>query len=198
VIQKRVSQRGVGLLELMLSLSLMTAFFVISVRVYQAYRGRVEAALLKQSAELIQSAGSAYYLSRCSNVAALQAGQWQSVSVLNEFLPAAQSLFSAWSKAYAPGVYYQIQYKQVPNTPNYVLCVQTQLTRDLASTYQVIGATTYAGGPQLGFCVPSSGSVVWQSTPSMPPESGMDSQVVTKLKIFRQGNRLTSAALPCQ
>ncbi|OGT43252.1 MAG: hypothetical protein A3F13_02835 [Gammaproteobacteria bacterium RIFCSPHIGHO2_12_FULL_40_19] len=198
MIKKRVSQQGVGLLEIMLSLSLMTAFFVMSVRVYQAYRGRVEAVLLKQSAELIQSAGSAYYLSKCSNVAVLQPGQWQNVSVLNEFLPAAQSLFSAWSQAYAPGVYYQIQYKQVPNTPNYVLCVQTQLTRDLASTYQAIGATTYAGGPQLGFCVPSSGSVVWQSTPAMPPQSGMDSQVVTKLKIFRQRNRLTSAALSCQ
>lgn len=188
-------QAGAGLLEIMLVLSIITVLLLMSYRSYQSYRFGADAQLIRENVQNIQAAGNAYYIANCSNLSSLDVGIWQDLSVLADYLSGESDYYNPWGSEYTPGSrnWYQVRYQQTASG-NYILCVQINLSPeyDPSHYYLLLGATAYSGGGAgtAGLCSPSPHSVVWQSLPSIALPGYMNSQVVSRLREFRQNNTL--------
>lgn len=185
-------QKGAGLLEIMLALSVVTVLLVMSYRSYQSYRFGADAQTIRDNIKAIQAAGTSYFMANCSeDTASLDAGKWQGLSILTTFLPGGVSYFNPWGPSYA-GEWYQIRYQQTPSG-NYIFCIQMQLpaTYKLNEYASLLGANAYSGNP--GLCSPSANSIAWESLPTIETPGYINSQIVSRLKSFRDRNNLNWA-----
>lgn len=188
-------QRGVGLLELMLALVVITLLLILSIRSYQGYRARANLQLLAASAETVQIAASSFFAANCSsNPTNLAIGTWQSLNVLSDLLPGGvKGLINPLGEPF------QFEFLQVDN--QLALCVRAQLDESINAKdiYIAVNGVSYSNAPvkEGVFCVDSgSNAVLWQSIPSLEKTNFLNPQVVKRLQQFKKNN--TSAASICQ